>query len=69
MSEGSVILEVTANIDDASWKMIQSPFMQENVRTTDFRHEITVGNGKLSYLETTIIEIYEKILYILIKMS
>jgi hypothetical protein len=60
-TEGSVVIEVTAKIDDKSWKIIQSPFMQENARTTEFRHEITVGNGELSYSETTIIEIYGKV--------
>ncbi len=57
----SVIVEVTANIDDKDWKIIQSPFMQENARTTEFRHEITVGKGQLSYSETTLIEIYGKV--------
>ncbi len=34
--------------------------MQDNARTTEFRHRITVGNEQLSYSETTIVEIYEK---------
>ncbi len=59
--DGTVTLEVTANIDDDNWKIIQSPFMQGNARTTEFRHRITVGNGKLSYSETTIIDIYDKV--------
>lgn len=59
--DGSVTLEVAANIDDAQWGIIQSPFMQENARTTAFQHRITVGNGKLSYSETTIVDIYGKV--------
>lgn len=55
---GSYILEVSANINSEDWQIIQSPFMQKNARTTEFRHRITVGNGKLSYSETTIIDIY-----------
>jgi len=35
--------------------------MQGNARTTEFQHQIAVGNGKLSYAETTIVEIYEKV--------
>jgi len=58
---GSVTIEVTANINDKDWKIIQSPFMQEMARTTEFRHEITVGNGKLSYSETTVIYIYGRV--------
>jgi hypothetical protein len=58
---GSVVIEVTANINDENWKIIQSPFMQESARTTEFRHKITAGGGKLSYSETTIIEIYGNI--------
>jgi len=57
-TNGSVVIEVSADINDDNWKIIQSPFMQKNARTTEFRHKVTVGNGKLSYLETTIIEIY-----------
>lgn len=60
-TEGNVILQVAANVDDKNWKIIQSSFMQENARTTDFRHQITVGDGKLSYSETTIVEIYGKV--------
>ncbi len=58
---GDVVLEVAANVDDSDWKIIQSSFMQENARTTSFRHRITVGNGKLSYSETTMLDIYGKV--------
>jgi hypothetical protein len=56
--DGSVTLEVAASVDDAQWGIVQSPFMQDNARTTAFRHRITVGNGKLSYSETTMVDIY-----------
>jgi hypothetical protein len=59
--EGNVIIEVSASMDDKDWKIIQSPFMLKNARTTEFRHKITAGNGKLFYSETTIIEIYGKV--------
>ncbi len=60
-TDGRIILEVSAGLDDNKWKIIQSPFMQKNANTIKFRHRITVGNGKLSYTETTDIEIYGKI--------
>lgn len=59
-NDGSITLEVFAGLDNKDWQIIQSPFMQGNARTTEFRHRITVGNGKLSYSETTIVEIYGK---------
>jgi len=58
---GKIILKVSANLKNEDWQIIQSPFMQDNARTTEFRHRITVGNGRLSYSETTIVEIYEKV--------
>ena len=60
-SEGRTIIEVAAKIDDANWKIIQSPFMQKNASTTAFRQKIVVGNGKLSYFETTTLDIYGKV--------
>jgi len=57
-TDGTVTLEVAANVDDAQWGIIQSPFMQDNARTTAFSHRITVGSGKLSYSETTMVDIY-----------
>ena len=56
-----VTIEVAAHINDKDWKIIQSPFMQETARTTEFRHKITTGEGKLSYSETTIVDIYGKV--------
>ncbi len=58
---GSILLEVSAALDDKDWTIIQSPFMRDNARTTGFRHRIAVGNGKLSYAETTTLEIYGKV--------
>ena len=60
-TEGRVIMEVAANIDDKNWKIIQSPFMQKNAQTISFCQNIIVGNGKLYYSETTMVEIYGKV--------
>ncbi len=59
--ENHVIIEVKAHVDDHDWKIIQSPFMQEKARTTEFYQKITVENEKLSYSQTTIVDIYGKI--------
>jgi hypothetical protein len=59
-SDGRIILNVAAAIDDESWQIIQSPFMRDNARTTAFRQELIVGNDRLSYSETTMVDIYGK---------
>ena len=58
--DGCAIIEIAAKIDDARWKNIQSPFMEENARTIEFRHRVVGGDGKLSYSETTMVDIYSK---------
>ena len=60
-SDGTTVLEVSANTDDKNWSIIQSPFMAENAKTTQFTHKITVGKTELSYSETTIVNIYGKV--------
>ncbi len=59
--DGNLIIEVVAGVDNKDWGIIQSPFMQKKARTTDFRQKITVGNGKMSYSETTILDIYGRV--------
>ena len=58
--EGNTIIEVAASVDDSDWQIVQSPFMKNNARTTSFRQRIAVGNGKMSYFETTKVDIYGK---------
>ena len=57
---GPVVLEVASAGDDASWGVVQSPFMRENARTVSFRHRMVVDGGTLTYDETTIVDIYGK---------
>ena len=57
-ANNNLIIEVAASVDDKDWGIIQSPFMQKNARTTSFKQKITVGNGKMSYAETTMLDIY-----------
>ncbi|RLA25040.1 MAG: hypothetical protein DRQ62_03720 [Gammaproteobacteria bacterium] len=58
--DGNEIIEVVAHADNPDWSIIQSPFMQGNARTTTFSQSITVGNGKLSYTQTMMVDIYGK---------
>jgi hypothetical protein len=60
---GRTIFRVRAAEGDARWGIVQSPFMQEKARTLEFRHELTVEGDKLSYEETTILDIYGKPTY------
>ena len=56
--EGNVILEVAAKVDDQDWGIIQSPFMQKNAKTIAFRQKLKFGNGKMTFSETTMLDIY-----------
>ena len=58
---GRIVLEVAAGLNNKDWQIIQSPFMQDNARTTDYCHCISVGKDKLSYSQTIMVEIYGKV--------
>ena len=60
-ADGRTVLDVAANLGDEHWGIVQSPFMRKNATTTAFSHHIEVGDGKLSYHETTTLDIYGKI--------
>jgi hypothetical protein len=58
--EGNFVIDVSAKENSTDWQITQSPFMRDNARMIAFRHLLTVGNGKLSYKETTLVDIYGK---------
>ena len=60
-AEGRTVFELSARANDAKWSIIESPFMQENASTTEFHQTVTVGNNKLSYSQTTRVDIYGKL--------
>ncbi len=53
-------IAVTAKSGDPDWGIVQSPFMRDNARTVEFRHNVEVASGRLSYHETSVLEIYGK---------
>ena len=57
-STGPLVLDVKAAADDADWGIVQSPFMREKARTVAFHHRITVEGDALTYVETTLLDIY-----------
>jgi len=58
--DGQTVIEVAAAADDETWKIIESPFMAQNASTRSFSQKISVGDGKMSYSQTTMVDIYGK---------
>lgn len=61
VTAGSTTLEVAAKAGDPDWGIIQSPFMRDNAKTTEFRHNIKVEADNMVYDETTVLDIYGRI--------
>ena len=57
-SDGAVVLEVSAGLNHSDWPIIQSPFLRDNALTTEFRQRFTIGAERLSYQQTTVVDIY-----------
>ena len=55
-----VRLQVAAKLGDPDWGIIQSPFMRDKASTVEFRHEVTIDGDRLTYAETTVLDIYGK---------
>ena len=51
-------LSVRAALGDPDWGIVQSPFMRDNAKTVGFKHEVRIEGGKLTYNESTYLEIY-----------
>jgi len=59
-ADGGTVFEVRAVDGDADWGIVQSPFMQKQARTIEFRHRMSVNGDRLEYQETTVLDIYGK---------
>lgn len=57
-ADGNLIIEVSAQIDDTYWTIIQSPFMSKYARTTAFQQQLWLGQDTVSYRQNTTVEIY-----------
>ncbi len=55
---GAIVLEVSASLGDSDWSIVQSPFLRENALTTEFRQRFVIGADRLSYQQTTLVDIY-----------
>jgi len=56
--DGKLSIDISAAVDNKDWGIVQSPFMQKKALTKSYRQEITIENGKMTYKETTILDIY-----------
>ena len=56
----NVVMEVSAELGNADWGVIQSPFMREKASTRAFRRVFRLGKDSLSYSQNTIVDIYGK---------
>ncbi|HET8710388.1 MAG TPA: heme-binding beta-barrel domain-containing protein [Spongiibacteraceae bacterium] len=56
---GAITLNVCA-AENSGWGIAQSPYMAEKAKTLFFEHSITVDRDRMSYFETTRLDIYGK---------
>jgi hypothetical protein len=54
------IFEVEAKVGNETFGIVQSPFMVDKAKTTKFTQKLTVNATRLSYSETTMVDIYGK---------
>jgi hypothetical protein len=55
---GKVILSVAAKLGDPDWGIVESPFMRDNASTLEYRHQTVIAPDRLSYDQTTVLDIY-----------
>ena len=58
--EGNIVIEVSAQKGSSDWGIIETAFMKSKATTSEFRQKLLISNGKFSYDETTVVEIYGK---------
>ena len=58
---GRVILKLAAKLGNPEWGILQSPFMTKNASSMEFSQKIIVGDGKMTYSQTTLVDIYGKV--------
>ena len=51
-------IQLAAADGDSDWNIAQSPFMRDNARTVSFSQHLTLKGDKLSYEQTTVLDIY-----------
>jgi len=59
--ERCVVLDLAAKLGDPEWGIVQSPFMTRRASSMEFRQTVNVGGGKMTYSQTTLVDIYGKV--------
>ncbi len=59
-SDGEIIFNVLAEINDPHWGIVQSPFMMKKAKTTSFKREFKLKGDTLTYFQESALEIYDK---------
>jgi hypothetical protein len=59
-TDGPVTLEVSAKLGGDDWGIVQSPYMAQNARTTEYRIVLKLDGDVLHYAQTTVLDIYGK---------
>ncbi|MGI9295747.1 MAG: heme-binding beta-barrel domain-containing protein [Pseudomonadales bacterium] len=59
IKDDSALLRVASEIE-GDWGIAQSPFMKDNAKTTGFKMNLKVDADKMSYSQTTFLDIYGK---------
>lgn len=57
---GKTVLEVNAKAGNPEFNIIESTFMHKKARTLAFTHRLEVEGDRMSYAETTLLDIYGK---------
>ena len=60
-NNAELIFNVSANIDDRDWQIMQSPFLHAKAKMTKFDQQLILAEDTLSYQQTMILDIYGKI--------
>lgn len=60
IENGKIILEVSAKAGKPDWNIIETNFMHKKARTLAFTHRLEVEGDRMSYTETTLLNIYDK---------
>ena len=56
--DGNSVLLRVASEEGGDWGIAQSPFMRDNAKTTGFKMNLKVDGDKISYSQTTYLDIY-----------
>ncbi|MDX8406599.1 MAG: heme-binding beta-barrel domain-containing protein [Mariprofundus sp.] len=57
----TTVIEVSASVDRAAGGIVQSPFMIEKAKTTEFRQTLSIDGDQLTFEQTMVLNIYGKI--------